>query len=144
MKQCVFFFYDDDDSSSLSRSTGTVVSPGEKIKRPLRVSVSARSTLLLAQTFVCVSFSPIKVQNFESHYIKLQADSNYLLSEEFEVTGSDITTLYNLLCLKHKSFVTFLWVFCAGSERRRPQPDNGCCPRAGEQRKEPLQQHPAM
>ncbi|XP_022617320.1 receptor-type tyrosine-protein phosphatase beta-like isoform X2 [Seriola dumerili] len=28
--------------------------------------------------------SPIKILNFESHYIKLQADSNYLLSEEYE------------------------------------------------------------
>ncbi|XP_029992183.1 receptor-type tyrosine-protein phosphatase beta-like isoform X2 [Sphaeramia orbicularis] len=28
--------------------------------------------------------SPIKIVNFESHYIKLQADSNYLLSEEYE------------------------------------------------------------
>uniref|UniRef100_A0A672YIZ3 protein-tyrosine-phosphatase n=1 Tax=Sphaeramia orbicularis TaxID=375764 RepID=A0A672YIZ3_9TELE len=27
---------------------------------------------------------PIKIVNFESHYIKLQADSNYLLSEEYE------------------------------------------------------------
>lgn len=52
--------------------------------------------------------SPVKACHFESHLNKLQADSNYLLSEEFEVTGSDITTLYNLLCLKHKSFVTFL------------------------------------
>ncbi|XP_034442989.1 receptor-type tyrosine-protein phosphatase beta-like isoform X2 [Hippoglossus hippoglossus] len=31
-----------------------------------------------------VSFSPIKVTNFESHYHKLLADSNYLLSEEYE------------------------------------------------------------
>ncbi|XP_044211802.1 receptor-type tyrosine-protein phosphatase beta-like isoform X1 [Thunnus albacares] len=28
--------------------------------------------------------SPIKILNFESHYNKLQADSNYLLSEEYE------------------------------------------------------------
>lgn len=35
-----------------------------------------------------MSFSPIKVQNFESHYIKLQADSNYLLSDEYEVSFS--------------------------------------------------------
>ncbi|XP_040894959.1 receptor-type tyrosine-protein phosphatase beta-like isoform X5 [Toxotes jaculatrix] len=28
--------------------------------------------------------SPIKIMNFESHYNKLQADSNYLLSEEYE------------------------------------------------------------
>ncbi|KAM9569680.1 LOW QUALITY PROTEIN: receptor-type tyrosine-protein phosphatase beta-like [Salvelinus alpinus] len=28
--------------------------------------------------------SPIKIMHFESHYIKLQADSNYLLSEEYE------------------------------------------------------------
>ncbi|XP_068169231.1 receptor-type tyrosine-protein phosphatase beta-like [Antennarius striatus] len=28
--------------------------------------------------------SPIKIMNFESHYIKLQADSHYLLSEEYE------------------------------------------------------------
>uniref|UniRef100_A0A3B3QLF1 protein-tyrosine-phosphatase n=1 Tax=Paramormyrops kingsleyae TaxID=1676925 RepID=A0A3B3QLF1_9TELE len=28
--------------------------------------------------------SPIKIESFESHFIKLQADSNYLLSEEFE------------------------------------------------------------
>lgn len=55
--------------------------------------------------------SPVKACHFESHLNKLQADSNYLLSEEFEVTGSDITTLYDLLCLKHKSFVTFLWAF---------------------------------
>uniref|UniRef100_A0A674CMX5 protein-tyrosine-phosphatase n=1 Tax=Salmo trutta TaxID=8032 RepID=A0A674CMX5_SALTR len=27
---------------------------------------------------------PIKIMHFESHYIKLQADSNYLLSEEYE------------------------------------------------------------
>uniref|UniRef100_A0A8D0A9X4 protein-tyrosine-phosphatase n=1 Tax=Sander lucioperca TaxID=283035 RepID=A0A8D0A9X4_SANLU len=31
-----------------------------------------------------VSFSPIKTVNFESHFIKLQADSNYLLSQEYE------------------------------------------------------------
>lgn len=29
--------------------------------------------------------SPIKACHFESHLTKLQADSNYLLSEEFEV-----------------------------------------------------------
>ncbi|XP_062276737.1 receptor-type tyrosine-protein phosphatase beta-like [Scomber scombrus] len=28
--------------------------------------------------------SPVKIPNFESHYNKLQADSNYLLSEEYE------------------------------------------------------------
>uniref|UniRef100_A0A3P8YA50 protein-tyrosine-phosphatase n=1 Tax=Esox lucius TaxID=8010 RepID=A0A3P8YA50_ESOLU len=28
--------------------------------------------------------SPIKIMNFDSHYTKLQADSNYLLSEEYE------------------------------------------------------------
>ncbi|KAJ8002746.1 hypothetical protein DPEC_G00162150 [Dallia pectoralis] len=28
--------------------------------------------------------SPIKIMNFESHYTKLQADTNYLLSEEYE------------------------------------------------------------
>ncbi|CDQ65313.1 unnamed protein product [Oncorhynchus mykiss] len=28
--------------------------------------------------------SPIKIMHFESHYIKLQADSNYLLSDEYE------------------------------------------------------------
>ncbi|XP_054483468.1 receptor-type tyrosine-protein phosphatase beta-like, partial [Anoplopoma fimbria] len=28
--------------------------------------------------------SPIRIQNFESHYNKLQADSNYLLSDEYE------------------------------------------------------------
>lgn len=33
-----------------------------------------------------VSCSPIKVLNFESHYNKLQADSHYLLSDEYEVS----------------------------------------------------------
>lgn len=33
-----------------------------------------------------VALSPVKTANFESHYIKLQADSNYLLSEEYEVS----------------------------------------------------------
>ena len=33
---------------------------------------------------------------------------------------------------------------CAGSEGRGPQPDDGRRPTAGEPRKEPLQQHPAM
>ncbi|CAJ1055778.1 receptor-type tyrosine-protein phosphatase beta-like [Xyrichtys novacula] len=32
----------------------------------------------------CVSFSPVKVQNFENHFMKLQADSHYLLSQEYE------------------------------------------------------------
>lgn len=32
------------------------------------------------------SFSPIKIVNFESHYNKLQADSNYMLSAEYEVS----------------------------------------------------------
>lgn len=37
-------------------------------------------------TNVCLSLSsPIKTCHFESHLTKLQADSNYLLSEEFEV-----------------------------------------------------------
>lgn len=60
-----------------------VVSPGEEIKWRLCVSfkfkVSALNILFLA-------LSPIKIANFESHYIKLQADSNYLLSDEFEVS----------------------------------------------------------
>ena len=30
-------------------------------------------------------FSPIKVSHFEAHFTKLQADSNYLLSKEYEV-----------------------------------------------------------
>uniref|UniRef100_A0A7N6BP10 protein-tyrosine-phosphatase n=1 Tax=Anabas testudineus TaxID=64144 RepID=A0A7N6BP10_ANATE len=34
--------------------------------------------------FVFFYFSPIKIPNFETHYNKLQADSNYLLSSEYE------------------------------------------------------------
>lgn len=39
--------------------------------------------------FKCFLFScsPIKIVNFESHYSKLQADSNYLMSEEYEVSN---------------------------------------------------------
>lgn len=33
--------------------------------------------------------SPIKTANFESHYVKLQADSNYLLSDEYEVSPDE-------------------------------------------------------
>lgn len=33
-----------------------------------------------------VSCSPIKILNFECHYNKLQADSHYLLSDEYEVS----------------------------------------------------------
>uniref|UniRef100_A0A4W5RUP5 protein-tyrosine-phosphatase n=1 Tax=Hucho hucho TaxID=62062 RepID=A0A4W5RUP5_9TELE len=42
------------------------------------------STLFCSKRFICLSCSPIKIMHFESHYIKLQADSNYLLSEEYE------------------------------------------------------------
>lgn len=31
------------------------------------------------------NYSPIKVNQFEGHFMKLQADSNYLLSKEYEV-----------------------------------------------------------
>ena len=37
--------------------------------------------------------SPIKTLHFESHYSKLQADSNYLLSEEYEVPIKDLSVL---------------------------------------------------
>lgn len=33
--------------------------------------------------------SPVKAAHFEAHLSKLQADSNYLLSEEFEVRQSN-------------------------------------------------------
>lgn len=33
-----------------------------------------------------MSCSPIKILNFECHYNKLQADSHYLLSDEYEVS----------------------------------------------------------
>uniref|UniRef100_A0A7N8WUF7 protein-tyrosine-phosphatase n=1 Tax=Mastacembelus armatus TaxID=205130 RepID=A0A7N8WUF7_9TELE len=41
-------------------------------------------TFSLVLNVLFLSFSPIKVVNFESHYNKLQADSHYLLSEEYE------------------------------------------------------------
>uniref|UniRef100_A0A3B4XEA2 protein-tyrosine-phosphatase n=1 Tax=Seriola lalandi dorsalis TaxID=1841481 RepID=A0A3B4XEA2_SERLL len=44
---------------------------------------------------------PIKILNFESHYIKLQADSNYLLSEEYEVIYT-YSNILLLLCLQVK------------------------------------------
>ena len=40
-----------------------------------------------------LSFSPIKVLNFESHYNKLQADSHYLLSEEYEVSDHMVSAV---------------------------------------------------
>lgn len=42
--------------------------------------------LFPALNFLVSTLSPIKIANFESHYIKLQADSNYLLSDEYEVS----------------------------------------------------------
>lgn len=41
----------------------------------------------MANTCLFLS-SPIKLCHFESHLTKLQADSNYLLSEEFEVNDA--------------------------------------------------------
>lgn len=38
-------------------------------------------------------FSPVKASHFESHLNKLQADSNYLLSEEFEVQPTSLPPL---------------------------------------------------
>uniref|UniRef100_A0A4W6C2B3 protein-tyrosine-phosphatase n=1 Tax=Lates calcarifer TaxID=8187 RepID=A0A4W6C2B3_LATCA len=51
------------------------------------IAVMISVTVLLvcrhkAHKFLC--FSPIKIMNFESHYNTLQADSNYLLSGEYE------------------------------------------------------------
>lgn len=66
---------------SLSCFAAIVVSPGEGIKRRLCVF-----TTVPFLNFVFLAFSPIKIANFESHYIKLQADSNYLLSDEYEVS----------------------------------------------------------
>lgn len=39
-----------------------------------------------ALNILVLPLSPVKTANFESHYVKLQADSNYLLSDEYEVS----------------------------------------------------------
>lgn len=44
-----------------------------------------------------LTLSPVKTANFESHYVKLQADSNYLLSDEYEVSFTNISAPSSLL-----------------------------------------------
>ena len=72
------------DCCSPSCFAATVASPGEKDQTfPLchfLIFLRCHSNLN------SVSFSPIKVLNFENHFTKLQADSNYLLSDEYEVS----------------------------------------------------------
>lgn len=43
------------------------------------------STFLFFFFYCIFNYSPIKVNQFEGHFMKLQADSNYLLSKEYEV-----------------------------------------------------------
>uniref|UniRef100_A0A672YI87 protein-tyrosine-phosphatase n=1 Tax=Sphaeramia orbicularis TaxID=375764 RepID=A0A672YI87_9TELE len=52
----------------------------------IAVMVGVTALLVCRQKTLSVRLRrlPIKIVNFESHYIKLQADSNYLLSEEYE------------------------------------------------------------
>ena len=47
------------------------------------------------------------------------------------------------ICLLVKELHTTI-LFCSGSEGCRTKPNDGRGPTAGEPRKEPLQQHPAM
>uniref|UniRef100_A0A671WGJ5 protein-tyrosine-phosphatase n=1 Tax=Sparus aurata TaxID=8175 RepID=A0A671WGJ5_SPAAU len=49
-----------------------------------RQRLRKRSSVLLTCLFSVSLFSPVQSCHFESHLNKLQADSNYLLSEEFE------------------------------------------------------------
>lgn len=43
------------------------------------------SSVILFSFCFMFNYSPIKVNQFEGHFMKLQADSNYLLSKEYEV-----------------------------------------------------------
>lgn len=43
------------------------------------------SSVIFFPFVLCFNSSPIKVNQFEGHFMKLQADSNYLLSKEYEV-----------------------------------------------------------
>uniref|UniRef100_A0A8C8ET79 protein-tyrosine-phosphatase n=1 Tax=Oncorhynchus tshawytscha TaxID=74940 RepID=A0A8C8ET79_ONCTS len=47
-----------------------------------KVSVPGPPCLIYFDLYA--AYYPIKIMHFESHYIKLQADSNYLLSDEYE------------------------------------------------------------
>ncbi|KAB0403893.1 hypothetical protein E2I00_016985 [Balaenoptera physalus] len=47
-------------------------------------SVTGRLLVIFFSFYYILNYSPIKVNQFEGHFMKLQADSNYLLSKEYE------------------------------------------------------------
>lgn len=74
-----------DDCCSSPCFSVTVVYPGEK-NNPFVLQFIMCASFVLHLNIAFLSFSPIKIPNFECHYNKLQADSHYLLSDEYEVS----------------------------------------------------------
>lgn len=72
---------------------------------------SAEQLLLASDRFCPVS--PVKAAQFESHLSRLQADSNYLLSEEFEVGPAPslrLSFIVRKIIAIDNSFFFFLYI----------------------------------
>lgn len=80
---------------------------GSQPSSRLQVRKSKLGSLILfkfpALNLSFLALSPIKTANFESHYINLQTDSNYLLSDEYEVSCRDPLALAHLSPWKRDS-----------------------------------------